>query len=581
MKQTQVMAGSALAFIAFLAFCSFSLDQQLFEYYEQVLHSAHQNELQRALGLMLTPNVRPGSMRPKHIEDVQNAVKVMFTSLPKNQAGRISVDVMRYMAHRYFSDKYGWVINGFESENANSSISEARILRSQVPEYCQRVLEGSLATTGFSFQDAAMFVAGVEQLIFDEVASSTELAYHVNDLQVTTKLSQHGLLDVIYSFMVESMVAGNFSDAKQHKVDKTQIDELYPHWHETQLFIDDVIRADDKQSKGKNLFRGSKRKYTFEETVGLTTRISEEFGPWANYECANMKTSMSQWDVQGTGRVKLADFWRNHKPEDNDTPILYESSEYLRKIGALDDSDASLGPQVIIPNYVYSTANCVLTTSHYSVCCLNECNSMLHQLEARFQAPEASASDILIALEENLVNKKFTAHHQALNGTLGGKLLEIAAQNADGMVPIHGRLFAQWLHYVFPRDCPYPHEVGAVMQMLPHEWAAAAGGYNASDPQAEHPTVAEESELQSLQQKPESLLPPARHAGWKMWVSKEHLLISSTASDKWATLFLQFLAGMILGTGLLLSMLKSFRHNVNKVSSSANARKPVQLSLAI
>merc|ERR1719281_2166442 len=25
------------------------------------------------------------------------------------------------------------------------------------------------------------------------------------------------------------------------------------------------------------------------------------------------------------------------------------------------------------------------------------------------------------------------------------------------MVQLHGRLFAQWLHYAFPHECPYPH----------------------------------------------------------------------------------------------------------------------------
>jgi len=25
------------------------------------------------------------------------------------------------------------------------------------------------------------------------------------------------------------------------------------------------------------------------------------------------------------------------------------------------------------------------------------------------------------------------------------------------MVPLHGRLFTQWLHFAFPHECPYPH----------------------------------------------------------------------------------------------------------------------------
>merc|ERR1719410_2113414 len=30
----------------------------------------------------------------------------------------------------------------------------------------------------------------------------------------------------------------------------------------------------------------------------------------------------------------------------------------------------------------------------------------------------------------------------------------------EQQTPQHGRLFAQWLHHVYPLECPYPHEAG-------------------------------------------------------------------------------------------------------------------------
>merc|ERR1719454_1925875 len=48
--------------------------------------------------------------------------------------------------------------------------------------------------------------------------------------------------------------------------------------------------------------------------------------------------------------------------------------------------------------------------------------------------------------------------------------LEQVAKNHGGMVPLHGRLFAQWLHYVFPRECPFPHKTGAVSSATPMEY---------------------------------------------------------------------------------------------------------------
>jgi len=37
--------------------------------------------------------------------------------------------------------------------------------------------------------------------------------------------------------------------------------------------------------------------------------------------------------------------------------------------------------------------------------------------------------------------------------------------DADGLVWLHGRLFAQWLHHVFPLECPFPHGSAAVVQV--------------------------------------------------------------------------------------------------------------------
>merc|ERR1719378_1313054 len=44
------------------------------------------------------------------------------------------------------------------------------------------------------------------------------------------------------------------------------------------------------------------------------------------------------------------------------------------------------------------------------------------------------------------------------------------ADSHGGKVPLHGRLFAQWLHYVFPRECPFPHKVGSATASTPSEF---------------------------------------------------------------------------------------------------------------
>merc|ERR1711879_261963 len=38
--------------------------------------------------------------------------------------------------------------------------------------------------------------------------------------------------------------------------------------------------------------------------------------------------------------------------------------------------------------------------------------------------------------------------------------LDEVATHHGGQVPLHGRLFAQWMHHAYPRECRYPHVSG-------------------------------------------------------------------------------------------------------------------------
>merc|ERR1719195_632118 len=58
--------------------------------------------------------------------------------------------------------------------------------------------------------------------------------------------------------------------------------------------------------------------------------------------------------------------------------------------------------------------------------------------------------------------------------SLLNRLEEVAAIN-DGKVNLHGRLFAQWMHHAFPRECPYPHEAGTTSPQTADEWMEETG----------------------------------------------------------------------------------------------------------
>merc|ERR1719301_512432 len=104
-------------------------------------------------------------------------------------------------------------------------------------------------------------------------------------------------------------------------------------------------------------------------------------------------------DTYGTGRVKIADFYRSSQ---GGAWQFLETSEYLAAIGALDKSSEELGPQVIIPNYITGSNNCISSSLYYDVCCLNECDGIYQHLEAHIKAPTASVAQITKAIEEGI-----------------------------------------------------------------------------------------------------------------------------------------------------------------------------------
>jgi len=83
--------------------------------------------------------------------------------------------------------------------------------------------------------------------------------------------------------------------------------------------------------------------------------------------------------------------------------------------------------------------------------------------------------------------------------------LEEVAEFHDGQIPLHGRLMAQWLHYAFPHECPYPHVSKGFNPLTSSEWFAQ----NGKDPMASQDelqkysagtTNAQEEEMHSMGQ---------------------------------------------------------------------------------
>jgi len=161
---------------------------------------------------------------------------------------------------------------------------------------------------------------------------------------------------------------------------------------------------------------------------------------------------------------------------------------YLQSIGALDEGHHKQ-KQVRIANYITGPSNCISKTKYYAVCCLNECEELINELEGEIRAPIASVEH-LVRLVRSLSSATVEAPRQ-VSTDLVAKLQGIADHHG-GSVPLHGRLFAQWMHFAFPNECPYPERISAEV-LSPKSWDLDGEGLTLSAEERAQYAVANET----------------------------------------------------------------------------------------
>jgi len=207
-----------------------------------------------------------------------------------------------------------------------------------------------------------------------------------------------------------------------------------------------------------------------EELTKVAEAVGDQFGKFFDDTvCKKTRDSLLKMDHRGVGSVRLADFY---KPAVEDGNWQFqESVPYLRELGALEESNPN-ERRVMIANYLVSPSNCIAGSGFYAVCCKNECEGLLGHIEEQIAAPEANPETIA-ALVSALPSSQVHAP-RILSDTSLQRLNEIAATHG-GTVPLHGRLFGQWMHHQYPIECPYPHVSGTTDPKLPEEWLETTG----------------------------------------------------------------------------------------------------------
>jgi len=398
------------------------------------------------------------------LAQLEASLQPIYSALQKNEHGNLGHATVRYALHRLFVLRHGWNIKGLGANGGQwNSSSPTGVLKDQVPEYIEEMFEKRLGGRGFSLRDLAVLGATIEHLVHRETVSKLGAAFEVLNHLPTSNLTQKEGYQVLETYMMAYILGESLANLTYMEavVLNEEMPELFLAWSDTQQFVWDIRKRLASDSVADSTM-------DFAALANIVEVVGEEFGTFQDIECRSMKQKLMEMEDRSTGRVKLSDFY---KPTLGGAWHFQESVAYLRQLGALDESSAN--PSVIMTNYLYSQTNCIASSGFYAVCCKDECEGLLGHLEEKLATPEATASAIA-SIVGSLPSSTVSAPRE-LSANLRRRLDDITLHHG-GQVPLHGRLFAQWMHHAYPHECPYPHITGTTTQQSSDEWSMETGG---------------------------------------------------------------------------------------------------------
>lgn len=425
---------------------------------------AHTRDVRRSLEDVLDVALGRGQ---HHVTDVRldrlrTQFRPLFDALPKNSKGLLGHSTVRYALHRHFVFQHGMYVKGLEpAGEAWNSSSPVDIMEDKVPAYAQRLFEERLQD-GFDLEELSLLAATLEHFVHTEAEGRLRAAYRLAGVPDGLEgfVDQAHLQKVITTYM-----AGFIAGESSHQIAVAEL-EAYPSWNKSEDWLRQVEAKvlQDEMGSGKD-------QIPFSVALKVVEAITEQYGKFQNDDCRQMAKVLNSKERRGTGRMTLRSFYASGWQ-------FSETKEFLKQLGTLDEHFRPQdGPWVVIPNYVVSLTNCLASSSMYTVCCMDPCEDILRHLESRVGAPTATPEELV-----NLVAATPSATVKAPRGlslNLVNHLTEIA-EHHGGRVPLHGRLFAQWLHHAYPRECVYPQVSGTMQPLSAEDWMQSNNSTSAS-----------------------------------------------------------------------------------------------------
>jgi hypothetical protein len=437
------------------------------------LPSDVQQALSEALGVGF-------GIRGNHMLDVRTSLEPMWRTMAQDSHGRIDSRALRYLVHRYFLQRYHISIIGMEALQVSSSSSAAEVdlIAELAPKLIRGLLEGTSEELGYSLEDTAALVAVIERLVEDSGHDQVEEAYNARGFEITDTLTRDQLMDVMKHYVVRWMNGRNEKRIAEYEVNRTVFEQIMqrPNWQK--LLADakgHILALEHHRTKAlvsgqahgsglKESWNPMRPLFSFADVQAVVSDLIGQFGRSFEPACEDLTQVLVKHSRHNTGRVPLSDFYAAALAGQWH---FSESPEYLRHLGVLEEASWFHEPQVILANYMQSANSCVITQKHFRVCCRSPCQDFYSDLEMAIGTPEAEP-EVVLAIVSNFTFGLDDASPRVTK-KLRSQLQEIAQAN-HGRIPLHGRLFAQWLHFVFPSECPFPHRSGSTIGLSPREF---------------------------------------------------------------------------------------------------------------
>lgn len=401
-----------------------------------------------------------------YAKELEELLLPTFTALPKNRLGNLEPAAVRYALHRAFMQQHGWSVRGLEPGGLRwNTTSPLKLLRGRVPASSLEIFETRLRERGFSLRDTVLLAATLEHLIHKEATELVRAAYQAHSLQPSASLAAKDVKNIMETYMSAYIVGVALPEMTAEWASRMrwEMPSAFPAWARTLEFVQG-LQAEVVPSAGEG-------RWSFGDVERLVTLVGDRFGnAILDRQCNSIQQQLMQLEDKGTSCVGLNDFYGSNLVDGNWQ--FGEDESYLRQAGILEESDP-MHPRVIVSNYMNSLSNCISGSGFYSVCCKNQCEDLLGHLEAQLQAPEGTPSQIASLVAG--MGSASVVEGRTLPASLLLHLEEIASRHGGSRVPLHGRLFAQWMHHAYPLECPYPHVAGTTKQLRIEDWEASTG----------------------------------------------------------------------------------------------------------